>query len=70
LTDDTAARLAARTLKVDAHGSLGILLRAIRRKQTTHADILNVLHTLPQRSTLHIKRELLDDIIRQVRDLE
>ena len=35
LTDDTAARLAAKTLAIDAHGTLGLLIRAIRRHQMT-----------------------------------
>lgn len=69
LTDDTAARLAARTLQVSAHGTLGVLLRAIRRRQRTPEEILNVLNVLPVRSTLHIKRELLDEIIREVEEL-
>jgi predicted nucleic acid-binding protein len=70
LSDDTAARLAAKTLRVSAHGTLGILVRSIRRKQRTSQEILSVLSTLPTRSTLHIKRQLLLEIIRQVEDLE
>ena len=70
LTDDTAARLAARMFKVSAHGTLGILLRAIRRQQRTRVEILEVLDALPNRSTLHVKRELLDEVIRLVQDLK
>ena len=69
LTDDTAARLAARNRRVAVHGTLGVLLRSIRRNQRTASEILEVLHALPLRSTLHIKRELLDEIIRQVEEL-
>ena len=69
LTDDTAARLAAKTLQVSAHGTLGVLLRAVRRRQRTPKEILDVLNELPTRSTLHIKRKLLDEIIRQVEGL-
>jgi predicted nucleic acid-binding protein len=69
LTDDSAAKLAAKTLHVSAHGTLGVLLRAIRRRQRTPKEILNVLNALPVRSTLHVKRELLDEIIRQVEAL-
>jgi predicted nucleic acid-binding protein len=69
LTDDTAARLAARTLQVSAYGTLGVMLRAVRRGQRTPEEILNVLNALPDRSTLHIKRELLDEIIREVEEL-
>lgn len=69
LTDDTAARLAARTLQVSAHGTLGVMLRSIRRGQRTPEEILHVFQTLPVRSTLHVKRELLREIIRQVEEL-
>src|SRR5437879_681246 len=69
LTDDTAARLAARNLRVAVHGTLGILLRAIRRGQRTPKEILNVLHALQDRSMMHIKRNLLDQVIRQVEEL-
>ena len=69
LTDDTAARLAARTLQVSAHGTLGAMLRAIRRGQRTPDEILNVLRVLPVRSTMHVKPGLLHEIIRQVEEL-
>lgn len=69
LTDDTAARLAARTLQVSAHGTLGVMLRAIRRGQRTPDEVLNLLRELPVRSTMHVKRELLHEIIRQVEEL-
>lgn len=66
LTDDTAARLAARSLGVLAHGTIGILLRAIRREKRTKGEVLEVLRALPDNSTLHLKRSLLSEIIRQV----
>jgi predicted nucleic acid-binding protein len=31
LTDDTAARLAARSMQISVHGTLGILLRSIQK---------------------------------------
>ncbi len=66
LTDDTAARLAARNLAIRAQGTLGILLRSIRRRQRSKDAVLEVLRELPQRSTLHLKRDLLDEVIREV----
>ena len=66
LTDDTAARLAAGNLGIVTHGTIGILVRAIRRKQRTKSDILAVLRTLPTRSTLHLKRSLLNAVIQEV----
>ena len=67
LTDDTAARLAAKTLGYRAHGTLGIVLRAIRRLQRTKDEVLDILQNLPKLSTLHLRDELREDIIRSVK---
>ena len=66
LTDDTAARLAAGAMSISVHGTLGILLRAIRRKQRTAENILAVLESIPSKSSLHLKASLLQGIIEQV----
>ena len=66
LTDDTAARLAAGNLDIVTHGTIGILVRAIRRQQRTQPEILAVLRALPAQSTLHLKRSLLDAVIHEV----
>jgi predicted nucleic acid-binding protein len=66
LTDDTAARLAAGNLGVGTHGSIGILVRAIRREQRSKAEILAVLRSLPELSSLHLKRSLLERVILEV----
>ncbi len=67
LTDDAAARLAAEQLGYRVHGSIGILLRAIRRGQLTPAEALARLQDIPLRSSLHIRPGLLADVISQVR---
>jgi len=66
LSDDTAARLAADNLGIMTHGTIGILVRAIRRKQRTKLEILALLKMLPTRSTLHLKRSLLNSVIEEV----
>jgi predicted nucleic acid-binding protein len=66
LSDDTAARMAAKNLGIETHGTIGILVRAIRRKQRTNGEILSILKSLPQRSSLHLKQSLLDQVIREV----
>jgi predicted nucleic acid-binding protein len=66
LTDDTAARLAATSLGITAHGTIGILIRAIRRNQRTKSKVLTLLRSLPASSTLHLKQSLLDAVIREV----
>lgn len=63
LTDDTAARLAAKQMGLPVHGTIGILLRAIRRKQKTSLEVLQLLRSLPQRSTLHLTTELLREAL-------
>jgi predicted nucleic acid-binding protein len=66
LTDDAAARLAAVTLGYKVHGTIGILIRAIRRGQRTREEVVAILRDLPVKSTLHIRRGLLTDIIVQI----
>jgi len=66
LTDDTAARLAAGGLAIKSHGTLGILVRAIRRNQRSKEQILSILRCMPEKSSLHLKRSLLDAVITEV----
>lgn len=66
LTDDAAARLAAVSLGYQVHGSIGILIRAIRREQMAVDEVLTILRDIPVRSTLFIRANLLDEIINQV----
>lgn len=66
LTDDTAARLAAQSLHIRVHGTIGILVRAIRRRQKSRDEVITLLRSLPNLSTLHIRRSLLNEIIRDV----
>jgi predicted nucleic acid-binding protein len=66
LTDDTAARLAANQLGLSVHGTIGLLLRAIRRSQRSREQVLALLRILPTHSSLHIKRDLLEEVITAV----
>lgn len=68
LTDDAGARLAAFTLGYRVHGTVGILVRAIRRKQKTREEVVGILRNLPHQSTLHIRRQLLQEIIGRLED--
>jgi predicted nucleic acid-binding protein len=63
LTDDTAARLAAKELGVAAHGTIGLLIRAVRKNRRDAREIIELLAGIPQRSTLHIRPALLDEIV-------
>lgn len=65
-TDDTAARLAAKTLNIPAHGTIGILVRAIRRHLRTKAEILELLSSIPRCTTLHVRPAFLAEVIRDL----
>jgi predicted nucleic acid-binding protein len=67
LTDDAAARLAAKSLNIRAYGSIGILLRAIRRKQSSPAGVIKLLEEIPLKTTRFIRKSLLRDIIEEVK---
>lgn len=66
LTDDTAARLAAKSLGITAHGTLGVLIRAIRRQTLTKAEVLSLLHAIPNQTTLHVRPAFLKEVIADV----
>jgi predicted nucleic acid-binding protein len=66
LTDDTAARLAAKNLSVIAHGTLGILVRAIRQQTRSKSEVLELLRTIPTQTSLHIRASFLAEVISDV----
>ncbi|MBK7002426.1 MAG: hypothetical protein IPH35_21485 [Rhodoferax sp.] len=66
MTDDTAARLAAKSLGVAAHGTIGLLIRAIRQQSRSKTEVLALLRAIPTRTTLHIRPSLLAEVIAQV----
>ncbi len=67
LTDDAAARLAAKSIGIRAYGTIGVLLRAIRRKQLTAQEVIKHLEEIPSISTLYIKHTLLQSIVEEVK---
>jgi predicted nucleic acid-binding protein len=66
LTDDAAARLVAEQRQCEVHGTIGMLIRSVRRGQRAPREILNLLRILPQQSTLHVRPALLADIIQHL----
>ena len=66
LTDDAAARLAAEERGYQVHGTIGMLIRSVRRGQKKPHEILNLLRAIPKRSTLFIRPSLLDSIIQRL----
>jgi len=68
LTDDASARLVAKQMGFKVHGTIGILVRSIRRGYRSAEKVLSVLSELRQKSTLYVKHSLLDDIILKIKN--
>jgi predicted nucleic acid-binding protein len=68
LTDDAAARLAAESLRLRVHGTIGVILRSLRTGLRSASQVIELLEAVPSRSTLHIRKNILDEAIRQVRE--
>ncbi|MBU1205790.1 MAG: hypothetical protein KKH04_02495 [Proteobacteria bacterium] len=67
LTDDASARMVAEQLGFKVHGTIGILVRSIRRGQRKAEEVLRILKEVPSQTTLHIRLSLLDEIILKVK---
>jgi len=67
ITDDTAARLAAKSLNIAAHGTIGLLIRSVRQELRSTSEVLTLLTAIPQKSTLHIRPSLLNDVIARLK---
>src|SRR5436309_10159389 len=63
LTDDAAARLVAERLGYEVHGTIGVVVRALRRRRRTKRQVLNLLRSIPRKSSLFIDSRLLDSVI-------
>ena len=63
LSDDAAARTVARAVGFQTHGTIGLILRSHRRGKISKAEMLQLLRELPARTTLHLRKELLDSIL-------
>lgn len=67
LTDDAAARLVSTRLGFKVHGTIGVLVRAIRRHLMEPNEVVDALTRLPHVSTLHIRSSLVEEVISHVR---
>lgn len=67
LCDDAAARLAAESMGFKVHGTIGLIIRAIRRGTRSPADVKNLLIQIPTHSSLHINRVLLQRIVDSIK---
>ena len=67
LTDDAAARLVAERLGYEVHGTIGVVVRALRARQRTKRQVLNLLSAIPRKSTLFTNQQLLSSVIAEVK---
>jgi len=68
LTDDAAARLVAIQMGFNVHGTIGILIRSIRRGQKSPKEVLDILKEVPLKTTLHIRHSLLQEIQLEIKN--
>ncbi len=66
LTDDAAARIVATKLGYQVHGTIGVLVRAIRRDLLNPEEVADVLQRIRDVSSLYIKDSLLHEVISKV----
>jgi predicted nucleic acid-binding protein len=66
-TDDSAARLAAEQIGYRTHGTLGLLIRSVRKKYREPIEVIRLLENLPYTSSLHISKTLLDDVVQRLK---
>ncbi len=62
-TDDLDARMAAKKEGLEPHGTVGILLKAYKHKIFTKNQILEILHSIKEKSTLFITQILINQAI-------
>ena len=67
-TDDASARLVADNMGFKVHGTIGLIIRSIRRGQKKPDQVLEILRDLPSKSTLYIKDALLENIILKLKN--
>lgn len=67
LTDDASARLVAKHMGFKVHGTIGVLVRSIRRGQMKSEEVISVIEKIPQKSSLHIKPSLIEEVILKIK---
>jgi predicted nucleic acid-binding protein len=67
LSDDASARMVAERMGFRVHGTIGIIIRSIRRKQKSPEEVLSILSRIPSGSTLFIKPVLLKEVALRIK---
>jgi predicted nucleic acid-binding protein len=58
--------LAAESLGLRVHGTIGLIVRGMRRGRRTPAETKSILEQTLTRSTLHVSRSLLSEVLRHL----
>lgn len=70
LTDDLDARTVANAHNIEAHGTVGIILRAFRERIINKEEAIKKAKELYTESSLFITRDLIEDIIEAINEFE
>ena len=70
LTDDLGARTVANAHNIEAHGTVGIILRAFREKIINKKLALEKINELYTSSSLFITRNLINQIIKSINEFK
>jgi len=70
LTDDLDARAVANAHKIEAHGTVGIILRAFREKIINKKTAIKKVHELYTTSSLFITKDLINQIINSINEFK
>lgn len=68
LTDDGQARAVAQMLRFDVHGTIGVLILAFKQGWKTKRQTINLLRAIPRKSTLHVTRRFLEQIVQEMQE--
>ena len=70
LTDDLDARTVANVHNIEAHGTVGIILRAFREKIINKEIAIKKLNELYAVSSLFITKDLINQVVKAIREFE
>ncbi len=70
LTDDLDARTVANTHGLEAHGTVGVILRAFREKIVDKKTAIEKINQLYTTSSLFITKDLIKDILKSISEFK
>lgn len=67
VSDDAAARMASENLHIQSIGTIGLIIKAGTINHLDRKEVINILTRIPQTTSLHIRPNLLAEIIQKVK---